>query len=43
MQGEQEYSERIFLGWSGHGLVAGEYLRCNIGLVPSAVVSVDAG
>lgn len=24
MQGEQEHSERIFLGWTGHGLVAGE-------------------
>lgn len=24
MQGEQEYSEWIFLGWTGHGLVAGE-------------------
>ena len=24
MQGEQEHSEWIFLGWTGHGLVAGE-------------------
>lgn len=24
MQGQQEYSERIFPGWTGHGLVAGE-------------------
>lgn len=24
MQGEQEYSEWIFLGWQRHGLVAGE-------------------
>lgn len=30
MQGEQKYSEWIFPGWSRHGLVAGEYLRCKI-------------
>lgn len=24
MQGEQKHTEWIFLGWEGHGLVAGE-------------------